>query len=390
MGDDGGDNIQSLGDVVKNNDLVVESALIRARSVIENFMFRCSDVGVVVEFRALRNLVTELISDLKNPYFSKFNASNQATVDDFLESEKRLVECVEEFNEALEELGDSGGVDVVRLKTLLEDVRRCVEARIPVDAVEQGMGQLQSEMQTETQTVRPCSMDESPDVENSIGEIRGIVEISDVVLSELTLYLGLLHTKYASFPPEVLHDGSYVRSAKWEYQATDRRVIGRLKSGFFNQLLELKAQWLSVSSLQHVIVMMQDEHQKLRKGEWRAICLIGERCSSELKNWIEKFTHPRMALYFYELNTGLLIYNQDSLMATHYEFWFNKELKRQTLYEQTVSFVENNRYFTCGELAEALCLKTESAKELIRELEQKNLIVDVSFENDSDKKYTKC
>lgn len=353
--------------------------------MVESFILQCDEVNTVVGLRGLRNAITEMIVDLKNPYFTRFNVAEELSVGDFLEAEKNLMLGIDAFNETLEGL-DSTGVDPVSLNSLLEDVRRRAGERISPESVTE---ELEAQVQSDAVASSLRLVDESSETVRVMDETLTGDKISYETLAQLTLYIGLLHTKYAEYRPEVLHDGTHVPEAKWDYHATDRSITGRLTSRLFNQLLRLEAQWTSSTSLQQVITSVQVKSQKSKKPDYMCLCFIREKCQNEIRNWIEKFIYPNIAVYFYELNSDLLIYNHNNPIACHYEFWFNQELNKQTLYEQAMDFIVKNKYFTSEKLANELKLKPESAEKLIRRLEQKKLILDVSFKNDTVRRYTK-
>lgn len=93
---------------------------------------------------------------------------------------------------------------------------------------------------------------------------------------------------------------------------------------------------------------------------------------------IPKFSHPKLALYLYELNGGLFC-NKEAPAARHSEFWFNREQKLEALHEKAMRFIEAHEYFTAQDVAGTLGMNTEGAEALLRELEKKNMVTDVSF-----------
>lgn len=96
---------------------------------------------------------------------------------------------------------------------------------------------------------------------------------------------------------------------------------------------------------------------------------------------IPKFSHPKLAVYLYELNRGL-VFNKESPAARHYEFWFNAEQKRETVRERAQKFIEVHEYFTAQDVAGALGMKVEGAKVMLGKLVKAGAVMDVSFKAD--------
>jgi hypothetical protein len=81
-----------------------------------------------------------------------------------------------------------------------------------------------------------------------------------------------------------------------------------------------------------------------KKNQFECLCLVNTAWGKESKDFALRFTHPKLALYLYELNRGL-VFNKESPAAKHYEFWFNTEQKRETVRERALKFIEGAGIF---------------------------------------------
>jgi len=92
---------------------------------------------------------------------------------------------------------------------------------------------------------------------------------------------------------------------------------------------------------------VQEEAEDVKKNQFECLCLVNTSWGKESKDFASRFNHPRLVLYLYELNGGL-VFNNENHAAKHYEFWFNKEQKQETVRERAQKFIGGQEYFREG------------------------------------------
>lgn len=316
--------------------------------------------GEVTELRGLRNKLTTLISEVQNPNLQKFSKKS-ATIDEFNNAEKILVESAEKLALELERQSKEG-VDIKAIAQLVDSAGDAIRSRIPL-----------------TNELKDLY------IEGITKEHHEKKKLPKEASSELKLYLNTLLTKYASYKPEVLHTGDYLPDAKWDYHAGDNNVAARLSDGFGIPLL-LEARWQDNNEA--LVEQVQKEAEAVKKNQYKCLCLLNSAWGKEIMDFAARFNHPKLAMYLCELNGGL-VYNRENPAAKHYEFWFNTEQKRETLREKALKFIEAHEYFTAQDVAGALGMKAEGAEALLGGFVKASSVIDVSFKADKVKKYTK-
>jgi len=347
----------NLEDMQGANTRKALNDLNRSRTILDRLI---QDSTEVSELRNLRNRLTTLISDIQNPNLSKFG-QRSATVDEFNLAEKALVESSEKLSKELERQSKEGA-DVKVIARFVDPAGEAIRSRIPLS--------------NELKDLYIESMKKDEQEKKKIPE---------GISPELNLYLNALQTKYANNRPELLHTGDYLPDAKWEYEAGDRNVTAKLSNGFSGTPLLFEARWQDRS----IVEIVQEEAEDVKKNQFECLCLVNSTWGKESRDFVSRFTHPKLALYLYELNGGL-VFNKESSAAKHYEFWFNMEQKRETMRERAQRFIEGQEYFTAQDVAGTLWMKTEGAAALLGDLEKNGAITDVSFRADKVKKYTKA
>lgn len=328
-----------------------------ARTILDRLIQEQTEV---TELRNLRNQLTSLLSEINNPNVSRFISKKSATLGEFNAAEKLLIESTEKLASELTRQSKED-VDVKTITRLVDAAKNSVHSRIPLS-------------------------DELKDlhIERARKEQEDAKKVPEQVSPDLTLYLSMLQTKYASYHPEILHTGDYLPKAKWEYNAGDGSVAAKLSNSSGNTLFE--ARWQDNSD--NIVDLVQRETEALKKSSYKCLCLVNGSWSSESRDFAARFSHPALLLYLYELNSGL-IYNTGNPAAKHYEFWFNQGQEYRTLSEKAMEFVQAHEYFTAQAVASALGIKVEGAEMLLGEFEKKGAVTDVSFRTDKVKKYTK-
>lgn len=348
----------NLGDIQGVNTRKALNDLNRSRTILDRLIQESTEV---TELRNLRNRLTTLIADIQNPNLSKFG-QRSATVDEFNNAEKALIESSVKLAKELERQSKEG-VDVKVIARLVDSTDEAIHSRIP----------LSNELKDLY-------------VESMKKDVHEKKKIPEGTSPELNLYLNALQTKYANNRPELLHTGDYLPDAKWEYESGDRSVTARLSNGFSGTPLLLEARWQDSNG--SIVEVVQEEAQVVKKNQFECLCLVNTAWGKESKDFASRFNHPRLALYLYELNGGL-VFNKESPAAKHYEFWFNMEQKRETVREKAQKFIEGQEYFTAQDVAGALGMKIEGSEALLFELVKNGVITDVSFKSDKTRKYTK-
>jgi len=186
----------------KANTAAITKNLSNVRNVLDR-LIRTTDE--VTDIRALRNRFTSLISDFQGAGFGNFGRKS-TSLDEFYAGEDLLIECTDNLLDTLEQTKDN--VDIVAITHLIEAVEDSVNNRVPVT---EELNKLYFEGITEKQKAKQ--------------------EVPDSASSELTLYLNMLHTKYASSKPDVLHTGDYFPMLKWEYRTGNKSISAQLSHG---------------------------------------------------------------------------------------------------------------------------------------------------------------
>ncbi len=349
----------NLEDLQGANTRKALNDLNHSRTILDRLI---QDSTEVTELRNLRNRLTTLISDIQNPNLSKFGQSS-ATVDEFNATEKALVESSEKLAKELERQSKES-VDVKIIARFVDSAGEAIHSRIPLS--------------NELKDLYVKSMKKDEQEKKKIPEGTS---------PELNLYLNALQTKYANNRPELLHTGDYLPDAKWEYEAGDRNVTAKLSNGFSGTPLLFEARWQD--SNESIVEVVQEEAEDVKKNQFECICLVNTAWGTESRDFASRFNHPKLALYLYELNGGL-VFNKESPAAKYYEFWFNKEQKRETVRERAQRFIEGQEYFTAQDIAGELGMKGEGAEVLMGGLVKVGAVMDVSFKSDEKKKYTKA
>ena len=205
------------------------------------------------------------------------------------------------------------------------------------------------------------------------------------VKNELHLYLNMLQTKYSKNRPEIIFGGDYVKDLNWKYVSGDDFIKARLGS-LLEKPLVLEAHYQKMEN--RLIYQIQIMDNKVKKNQHKCLCLINESWDEETKDFASRFVHPNLVLYLYDLDAGL-IFNKGNKMAEHYAFWFNTEPDMKKLDELVMDFIDDHEYFTEYEVAEAFGLNIKGTKKLLKGLVDNGIIIDVSFESEINKKYTK-
>jgi hypothetical protein len=348
----------NLEDLQGANTRKVLNDLNHSRTILDRLI---QDSTEVTELRNLRNRLTTLISDIQNPNLSKFG-QRSATVDEFNAAEKALVESSEKLTKELERQSKES-VDIKLIARFVDSASEAIRSRIP----------LSNELKDLF-------------VEGRKKDEQEKKKIPEGTSPDLNLYLNALQTKYANNRPELLHTGDYLPDGKWEYEAGDRNVTAKLSNGFSGTPLQFEARWQDSNG--SIVEVVQEEAEDVKKNQFECLCLLNTAWGKEGKDFASRFTHPKLALYLYELNGGL-VFNMESPAAKHYEFWFNTEQKRETVIVRALKFIEGQEYFTAQEMAGSLGMKVEGSEMLLGELEKNGIITDVSFKSDKVKKYTK-
>jgi hypothetical protein len=349
----------NLGDLQGANTRKALNNLNHSRTILDRLIQESTEV---TELRNLRNGLTTLISDIQNTNLSKFGQSS-ATVDEFNSAEKALVESSEKLAKELDRQSKEG-VDVKVIARFVDSAGEAIRSRIPLS-------------------------DKLKDlyVESMKKEEQGKKKTPEGTSPELNLYLNALQTKYANNRPELLHTGDYLPDAKWEYEAGDRNVTAKLSNGFSATPLLFEARWQDSNG--SIVEVVQEEAEDVKKNQFECLCLVNTAWGKESRDFAMRFTHPKLALYLYELNGGL-VFNTESSAAKHYDFWFNMEQKRETVREKAQKFIEMQEYFTAQDIAGELGMKGEGAEMLLEGLVKSGAVTDVSFKADKVKKYKKA
>ncbi len=329
-----------------------------AHTILDHLIQSSSEV---TELRDLRNKLTTLISEAQNPNLEKFGKKS-ATIDEFNNAEKLLIESAEKLALELERQAKEGA-DVKAIASLVGSAGDAVHSRIPL-----------------TNEVKNLYL------ESLKKEQHEKKKLPKETSSELKLYLNTLLTKYASYKPEVLHTGDYLPDAKWDYQSGDNNVIARLSDGFRIPLL-FEAQWHDNNDA--LVEHVQKEAEAVKKNQYKCLCLVNSAWDKEILDFATRFSHPKLALYLHELNGGLF-FNKESPAAKHYECWFNTEQKFETVRARAQKFINGREYFTAQDMASALMMNAEGIEALLGGLMKEGSVTDVSFKSDKMKKYIKA
>ena len=352
-----GNKIDSLENVQEKNTESAIRNIERSQQILDQLINTSDDVH---ELRSIRKKLSTLISDLKDKNLSQFS-NKTSSMNDFTIAEEYFVNAFEDFADELKKQSLQG-VNTKNIKVLMKSLEYGINSRlIPTDELIN-----QSQASTNKEESR-----------------TGL--IPQDLKNELHLYLNMLQTKYSKNRPEILFGGDYVGDMNWKYVQEHDHI--KAKSGSMLDVplvLEARFQQKDV----RLIEQIQKEASKVKKGQHKCVCLINREWDDEIKDFALRFMHPNFVLYLHDLEDGL-IFNKENEIAEHYSFWFNTEQGMKKLDELVQDFIEDHEYFTEYEVAEAIGLNTGGAKKMLKGLVDNGVIIDVSFESEKIKKYTR-
>ncbi len=312
------------------------------------------------ELRKLRKKLSTLSMEVQDKNLTAFKKKT-SSYDNFITVENQLKQASDELISGLEEHLNED-INVKSISILVDNLENCIDSRIiPTN-------ELNKKYQA------------SMNKEESRAEL-----IPQDLRNELHLYLNMLQTKYSKNRPEILFGGDYVGNMNWKYVQEHDHI--KAKSGSMLDVplvLEARYQQKDV----RLIEQIQKEASKVKNGQHKCVCLINREWDDEIKDFALRFMHPNFVLYLHDLEDGL-IFNKENEITEHYSFWFNTEQGMKKLDELAQDFIEDHEYFTEYEVAEAIGLNTGGAKKMLKGLVDSGVIIDVSFESDKIKKYTR-
>ncbi len=327
-----------------------------ARTIIDRFIQKSTDPA---QLRDMKNRLNTLNSELLKIDPAKFTRK-AATLEEWNMTEKLLLDNSEKL--ALElERQLSTVPDIAAIERYTDAVSQAILNRLPVTPELNAL------------------------YERTSKKDRPEVKIPDSVSPELDHYLNSLLGRYANFSPHVMHSGEYPHEVKWEYTYGNKSISSVLSNSRGISLV-FETRWQETDDLDDIV---QKEAALVKKNQYKCLCLVNKSWDRESRNFARSYSFPKLALYLHELKGGLY-YNSNNTSAEHYEFWFNTELKKETLNELAARYFKDHEFVFPSDIAKALGINERSAQSLLLKLEKKGIVTDVSLESDKIRKYTKA
>ncbi len=326
-----------------------------ARTIIDRFIQKSQDPA---QFRNMKNRLNTLNSELLKIDPAKFTRK-AATLEEWNMAEKLLLDNSEKL--ALElERQLSTVPDIAAVERYMDAVSSAILNRLPVTPELNAL-------------YKRTSKKDKPEV-----------KIPDAVSPELDHYLNSLLARYANFSPHVLNSGEYPPEVKWEYTSGNKSISSVLSNSRGISLV-FETRWQDADDLDDIV---RKEAALVKKNQYKCLCLVNKSWDRESRNFARSYSFPKLALFLHELKGGLY-YNSNDASAEHYEFWFNTELKKETLNELAARYFKGHEFVFPADIAKALGINEKSAQSLLLNLEKKGIITDVSLKSDKIKKYTR-
>lgn len=347
-----------MRDIINENTKNAIKNIERSQQILDQLINTSDDVQ---ELRSIKKKLSTIISDLKDKNLGQFS-NKTSSMNDFTTAEEYFVHAFEDFADELEKQSPQV-VNTKNIKILLNSLEDGVSSRLVPD------NELKKQF-TESGTKKT-----TPNI-----------SIPSELKNEVHLYFNMLQTKYSKNRPEVLFGGDYVDGLNWKFNREEDNIVAKLGSMFDTPLI-LEARFQQKD--EKLVDQIQKEANSVKQNQHKCLCLINNSWNREIEDFVGQFVHPNFVLYLYGLTDGV-IYNRENKMAEHYAFWFNTEPIKQKLNDYVRDFLEENKYFTEHEVAETLGLNVKGTKKLLKGLINSGIIIDVSFESDESKKYTKA
>ena len=220
---------------------------------------------------------------------------------------------------------------------------------------------------------------EEPFVSAPAGEV--VEEKLDTdTLAILYNYLNMLERKYRDFVPEVSPSGDYLSSAKWKFDTDQRNAHAELKGGLFGSLLVMDSQWNPETDLRKLVEKVQGVARAAGNNEYRSICFIANSWDADIVEWAKSYTHPRLSLFLYSLESGEVTFNSENNYSDYLQFWHSPLTSEKIrLKDFILDLLQERDGIDASELASEIGLNKKSAQRLLDKLEKKGMLVDIGF-----------
>lgn len=366
--------------------------------------YQKKEMEINFQLRNIRSDISRVLSEMSNNELDGFSGK-KGTLEELYASEEVFVGSSLSLLELANSSLLSGDMDVMLLESLLSQFEKAFNGRINIDKdILKEFKLKQMELSTESRVFSevspdlqnsPASIPDHPvtstvnDIEpesiissNIIDDVEigdADVELGVEKLSKLYNYFNILENKYSLYKPEISNGGNYIADNKWSIDVSDKWIIGVVKGGLFKTILTFETYWHPVDDLKELVNFVQNEANAVPKAEYKSICLVNSIWSLEFQDWVNNFMHPRSMLFLYELDTGILYYNDSVDSARYLAMWHNSENEPETIEDKLNSLLDGVEYFDASDLMVATGLNAKSADKLIKEMVKKNQIIDIGF-----------
>lgn len=376
----------------ENNQKIKES-LNETRQAFEMLIeksYRDGNVQVTADIRALRNRLGDLLKRLDGKS-TAFSGKTVSSLDEFYDAEQQLVAKSDSFSETISQmLGGEVEIDSFKLTMSLESIERAIKGRIPVDPILMGKysGRKQRDAAENLKSQEPDVAEETAEVKEDKEESvvsqpssEPVEETLDTdTLSVLYNYLNTLERKYNDFVPEISPEGDYLSSAKWKFSTDQRSGHAELKEGIFGSLLVMDSQWNPETDLRKLVEKVQGIARAAGNSEYRSICFIANSWDEDVVEWAQSYTHPRLSLFLYSLESGEVIYNPENKYSGYLRFWHSPLTSEKIrLKDLVLDLLQERDGIDASGLASETGLNKKGAQKLLEKLEKKGMLVDIGF-----------
>ncbi|MEA1984101.1 MAG: hypothetical protein U9N13_00425 [Euryarchaeota archaeon] len=393
-------------DLKKTNRQTVVSNLKEVHTAVDKLIhqtYRQKDATASSELREIRSKVTSLLSEMENADLDTFSGG-KGSLGEFYDVEEQFIKNSARLQKAMEDAPASGeGVDTFSLDNLVDELEESFNKRViltmehlleyrtrqaeSLKARDEAQAiETETEIETENKTETIEQPEPAPGPVEPVGNVT--MEMDTETLSRLYNYINILEQKYSKYHPDISNNGNYIANKTWKIEHTNRSIHGVIKDGMFKAPLVFETFWHPRGDVRDIIKFVQSKANAVGKKQYISLCLVNDVWDRDIKEWAKHFTHQRLVLYLYELETDMLIVNGTLANAELFGFWHSKDLQRTTLAEEMKDYIDEVEYFTVEDVANRFGLNMSGSEDLLEGMVKKGIIVDVGFGGEA--KYTKA
>ncbi|MDK2947684.1 MAG: hypothetical protein PWQ63_844 [Methanolobus sp.] len=393
--------IRNLNDVYSSIEKLIQKTYLKKETDL-NF-----------QLRNIRTSVSQLLADIKNKDLDSF-AGKKGTLEEFYRIEDALLAESAKMNDIFASTIKSDSIDIFSLDNMVGNFKKEFNDRIIVDKDilnefrlkqmeassaervmlrDKNVPEKRESKKTEhgsisltygssgNATKAEPTISRSP-VNQKIPEIEqrdNVKEKIDTeILSKLYNYMNILENKYSNHQPEVSFDGDYIGEKKWKVEISDKYISGTVVRKIVLNVILFETYWKPFDDLRTIMEFVQKEAKTVPAGQYKSLCLVNSKWNTDIQKWAEKYLHPRLVLYLYDLGSNKIIYNESVLNADKIKIWHNLDTYK-TIESEIQSLMDREEPFNETEVTEITGLNVEGAKKFLALMVARNKIVDVGF-----------